>query len=187
MAKIYERSVVTLVAATAAAASEGFLDSRDLSRTWVRPPILLKCQDEAGMFGQLVLDDLNSSEDVDPLDMRGWTLQERLLSPRTLAYGTKTLRWSCLSRSYRDSELQYSENIETSYLTRGAAAFHNISQIDDIWETIVKQYTERQLTFQDDKLMALAAVAERQPPGIAVQGNFVLHRGPEQVLTAIIQ
>jgi len=161
MAKIYEQSVVTLVAAAAGAVSEGFLRPRNLSKAWIRPPIQLRCLDESGTTGHILLHDLNKNEDVSPLDIRGWSLQERLLSPRTLAYGTKTLRWSCLSCSYRDSELQYPENINISFIARGAALFHGSIVIKNIWRTIVEQYTERQLTFDDDKLLAIAAVAER--------------------------
>jgi len=157
MAKIYEQSVVTLVAAAASAVSEGFLGPRNLSNAWIRPPIQLRCQSESGTIGHILLHSLSPNKYVSPLDMRGWALQERLLSPRTLIYGTKTLRWSCLSQSYRDSGLQYWESSNVASISRGAALF----EVMGIWSIVVEQYTERRLTFDDDKLIALAAVAER--------------------------
>ena len=34
----------------------------------------------------------------EPLNTRGWTLQESLLAPRTLSYGTQQMFWECLER-----------------------------------------------------------------------------------------
>ncbi|CAF9905836.1 MAG: hypothetical protein ALECFALPRED_001360 [Alectoria fallacina] len=34
----------------------------------------------------------------EPLNTRGWTLQESLLTPRTLSYGTQQMIWECLER-----------------------------------------------------------------------------------------
>lgn len=170
MAKMYEHSLVTLVAASASTVLEGFLGPRDLSKAYVRPPVQLRCQTESGAKGSIMLHDLDLNEDthVDPLDRRGWALQERLLSPRTLVYGSKTLRWACLSRSYRDSELHYPVNAGLGYVSRGAAMFYG--NMGDIWKHIVEQYTERRLTFDDDRLIALAAVAERYN---FWQGNYL--------------
>ena len=35
---------------------------------------------------------------AEPLDTRGWALQESLLSPRTLSYGSQQMTWECLQR-----------------------------------------------------------------------------------------
>jgi hypothetical protein len=43
------------------------------------------------------------------------------------------------------------------YVSRGATLFQRWS---DFWDIIVEQYTERKLTVKDDRLIALAAVAE---------------------------
>lgn len=161
MAKIYQHSKVTLVAASASTASEGFLGPRNLSKAYTKPPIQLRCQIGSGAIGAIMLHDLDRRKEthMDPLDRRGWALQERLLSPRTLVYGLKTLRWACLSRSHCDSELHYPVNRDLGHVSRGAAIFHG--NMSNIWEYIVEHYTERRLTFDDDRLLALAAVAEK--------------------------
>ncbi len=39
----------------------------------------------------------------EPLNTRGWTLQESLLAPRTLSYGTQQMIWECLERKVGES------------------------------------------------------------------------------------
>ena len=39
----------------------------------------------------------------EPLNTRGWTLQELLLAPRTLSYGTQEMTWECLERKVGES------------------------------------------------------------------------------------
>lgn len=39
----------------------------------------------------------------EPLNTRGWTLQESLLAPRTLSFGTQQMVWECLERKLGES------------------------------------------------------------------------------------
>ena len=39
----------------------------------------------------------------EPLNTRGWSLQESLLAPRTLSYGTQQMIWECLERKVGES------------------------------------------------------------------------------------
>jgi hypothetical protein len=98
---------------------------------------------------------------------RGWTYQEHQLSPRILVYGACELIYWCAESSHRDggSEHPYwQEHNQYAALllyqaqlgASGATIEHPKS-----WGDIVENYSQRHLTVEDDKLPALAAVAER--------------------------
>jgi hypothetical protein len=112
---------------------------------------------------------------VGPLAHRGWTLQERTLSYRTLYYGNRQIYWQCpLSRKAADGEVvpvlastsswtmssDHSEWPDLLGLKRlskltpeGEIAIHTA------WRTILQIYVARDLTKQTDKLPALAGMA----------------------------
>ncbi|KAG4253965.1 hypothetical protein FPRO04_06699 [Fusarium proliferatum] len=101
-----------------------------------------------------------------PLSSRAWVFQERLLSPRTLHFGSDRISWEC----------DRSRNL-TEYLPEGvnddrwygfdclAQNAFNVRQKGDIFTyyyDLVFPYMTRQLSHpDDDKLVAFAAVARR--------------------------
>ncbi|EXJ67966.1 uncharacterized protein A1O5_08580 [Cladophialophora psammophila CBS 110553] len=112
----------------------------------------------------------------EPLNKRGWTLQERLLSPRTLHFGTEELYWEC--QQYLLAEdgalLQrefptISKVIESRRLASSSAANGSDSVTDsevkstrpwpNVWLRLIEEYTSRNLTRDQDKLPALSGVA----------------------------
>jgi hypothetical protein len=95
MAGIYQNSLLTIAATSASTCTEGFISYRD-------PPICdviienlpWACQD--GNRGRISLHLQSYSRvDQEPLNRRAWTLQERLLSPRVLPFGSQELVWKC--------------------------------------------------------------------------------------------
>lgn len=110
----------------------------------------------------------NNGQGVDyPLFTRGWTYQEHQLSPRILVYGSCEMIYWCAESSHRDGgnehpywqeHNQYAGSLfyQAQLGASGAATEHPKS-----WGDIVENYSQRHLTVEDDKLPALAAVAER--------------------------
>jgi hypothetical protein len=96
-------------------------------------------------------------------------MQEDLLSPRLLVYGSKSSKWVCMSRSYRDSYLR-----RDSYNDQGAASLPQ----SDNWKGVVTRYTACQLSFKTDTLNAVAAIAEDY-------GNLRLGCGGDQYLAGL--
>lgn len=92
MRMVYRNAHVTIIAASSAKAVDGFLQDRSA------PPhtrLPFHCPDgRLGTFS-LLPDAYIESEEAEPVDTRGWCLQERLLSPRALIYTSSTLQFEC--------------------------------------------------------------------------------------------
>lgn len=122
-----------------------------------------------------------------PLNTRGWTLQEALLSPRALSYGSQQMVWECLERQideggrpvapgekYRDKKF-IQELLTSQSNARKQSAFRKAvslsSYVTDTWQKqferpydrwfdIVTEYTSRRLTVATDILPALSGLAK---------------------------
>ncbi|CZR69822.1 uncharacterized protein PAC_19722 [Phialocephala subalpina] len=79
----------------------------------------------------------------DPLYSRAWALQERMLSPRVLIFGSEELYWECYNSH-----------------THGIL-FKKLSDkpSPSDWHTVIRDYTCRNLTDEKDKLPALTGLA----------------------------
>ncbi|KAK4445689.1 HET-domain-containing protein, partial [Podospora aff. communis PSN243] len=158
MARICKDSTVTIAAASAFSVEEGFLETRQ-PRPCTYPSFLLP---------------FRGWKDKRPINRRAWTLQERLLSPRLVNYGTRGLSWQCqtslrahggMGRFVRDE----SRRLDSAFFLPDRPAL-DAESLHDSWNTIVTDYTGREVSFADDKLVALAAVAsEFQNQGLGNQ------------------
>jgi hypothetical protein len=92
-----------------------------------------------------------------PLSHRAWVHQERLLSPRIIHFGEMQLFWEC-------SQLRACETFpigvhERMYTNKVPFSLHE--QDRDQWIKIVEAFSRASLTKAQDKLVAIAGVAER--------------------------
>ena len=108
-------------------------------------------------------------KDADHLSKRGWTLQETLLSRRTIHYSATELKWNCQKRSCFERNLNeapvnhpreqgflilssflliHKKNLETGY----RYAFER-------WYDILDDYAFRALSVSSDKLPAISGLA----------------------------
>jgi hypothetical protein len=94
--------------------------------------------------------------DKEPLNLRAWTLQERLLSSRAVIYGTDTLAWHCQSSSDRTGSLS---PLDTDRVKEIHLPEYSTSYDAPGWRKIAEDYSKRQLTHPGDKLPALAGIA----------------------------
>jgi hypothetical protein len=99
------------------------------------------------------------SYNTSPLRNRGWTLQERELSVRTVFFVRDQMLWECQKR------------VATEQFPRPRKRGDNNNRLfflpsNDVetsvfrWYTMVYHYTERELSFQSDKLPAISGLAE---------------------------
>lgn len=114
-----------------------------------------------------------------PIHTRGWTLQEQLLSTRTLIFGNGILHWECLcqytteadptSSAYRDAQLaRYVPQIEAKCSIRGVSS--GSGQLAEtwcwkkspfeVWQDLVGEVTRRDFTKFEDRLPAFMGVAK---------------------------
>jgi hypothetical protein len=99
-----------------------------------------------------------------PLVTRGWTFQERFLSPRLLYFGRDELSWECADTTACEckTKVKYSDS-----MTKGE--FYSImllntwaepdGKLAKLWRTLVQDYSGLGLTVEYDKLPALAGIA----------------------------
>ena len=99
---------------------------------------------------------------------RGWTFQERLLSPRTVHFG-KQMYWECRSRRASTafpSTVDYPGLFADDFVLKFKQLTLNSRQdvageLHSIWCSVVRDYSGRDLTKPSDRLVALSGVAKR--------------------------
>jgi hypothetical protein len=84
-----------------------------------------------------------------PLLRRAWVYQERQLSPRTVHFGQQQIFWAC------NSSFQSQDGWYPSRLNPGKKK----SLLD--WKCIVSEYSALQLSYESDRLPAIAAIVLR--------------------------
>ncbi len=171
----YKNASLTIAVDSAASDDEGFLH---IERSNEQP---------LAVFPITSFDGQHSSDFVfvrkarrrvkEPLDTRGWTLQENILSPRTLHYTSRELKWECQTQIAFESDLDpggdgYGYN-KQDFLTPPRAWFKMspdaISADPGLewlhwtllprWYDILDEHNRRVLTYQSDKLPAISGVA----------------------------
>ena len=114
MGRIYRNSLVTIAALGSTDSMSGCFTERE---NFSGQPCKLGLKVPEGVFGsrsggvyvrlkQGTGDNAmfaERAEERGPLDSRGWVLQERVLSTRTLNYTSQELRWECISQECSES------------------------------------------------------------------------------------
>ena len=161
MCRIYQQATVTIVAASATSASQGFLEDRKPPAPALQIPFW--APDDSLTTVYLRPEELYNDE-KEPINSRAWTLQEQLLSPRLLIYATHTLQYQCREQTVNlGNSIHAPTQLESR---RYLGVLDHISEetrdqaVGRVWVDIIRMYSQRQLSFQEDKLTALAGVAE---------------------------
>lgn len=88
------------------------------------------------------------------LDERGWTLQEDILSTRTVGVANSELKWRCGSGACWETGIDFA---------RGVGVYTNLPLLENglsvkqnpIWLKWMENYSRRRLTFPEDRLVAM--------------------------------
>jgi len=179
MAEIYSHSVITISATMASTPSQGFLRRRkaglDPKLSWIHPVTHQKGTLNIRSKGQAWIDLLSVDS---PLMKRGWTLQERLLSPRVLHYGLHTFYWEC-RECLRSEDPQFNRDLNPDEGEKdlGYRKFLKQSKnrwmIFEYWSSIVEDYTSRHLSNEADKLLAVSGLAH----AVRLKTGDIYHAG----------
>ncbi|KAJ8489930.1 hypothetical protein ONZ51_g2646 [Trametes cubensis] len=192
MRDVYRNAYVTIDASTAAKVSEGFLQDREL-RPMPDAVLPFICPRAGGpaeqsangtqlgmVYVKLGFNDDNyctfgeyERDDPDSYTaLRGWCLQERLLSTRLLIFNSETLRLRCHTTTHNIGGADHNGRHDTTRIPD--AVFHPdrlIARHSDKWQAIhrawlkiVEEYTRANLSNPEDKLNAISAVAEMFAP-----------------------
>ena len=111
--------------------------------------------------------------DSQSLHRRAWCLQETEISPRLLSVGADQLYWQCREAVCRESNptAVYSPELLSKSATTGHWPFvkrtfdHNATSSSFksyvSWYMLVERYSQRQITFRNDKMPAISALAKQ--------------------------
>jgi hypothetical protein len=118
---------------------------------------------------------------------RAWVFQERLFSRRMILYGREQVLWECRvhleteswfgydnGSTYKSSKYQYCHNVKDSVNKRIRKAVKGLSGSSSIiplmsplwddltlnWGDIIGQYSQLELTYEQDRLPAMEALAQ---------------------------
>ena len=165
MGNIYQNSICTIAALGASNSFAGLFSQRE------QP---CKLPGEIDLIARVSRRRIGFCEQK-PLHRRAWVLQERLLSPRTLQFGRGGISWECheltanetsiesillSSLDYRETKLkeEFAQLRQCHLLS--TASKETGSYFSRVWHEIVKTYSELELTFPSDKLIAFSGVTD---------------------------
>ncbi|KAI0325395.1 HET-domain-containing protein [Cubamyces sp. BRFM 1775] len=190
MRYVYRHAVLTIDASSAARVSEGFLQDRALEPMpnavlpLLCPPGNPSEQSADGTWVGLIYlvekwsmirtrhHSISNGKPTSHTASRGWCLQERLLSTRSLVFTTQTLQLRCHTETHNVGGAGHNGYNDAPQLPD--AIFHpdrhlapgsnEWKGIHSRWWRIVEDYTRRKLSNPSDRLVAISALAEMFAP-----------------------
>lgn len=187
MGQIYQNAFLTISAGRASTCNDGFLgrdfDVLDLYSL----PSPIGGPDGSLVIPQNNYKSNLMNPPTQPVTTRAWTLQETMLSQRLLIFTDVQVFWRCQTCFRTDGSVAMdwdSWSVSSGFIWLAPEATHELSRkptkpwkldfwkhksskVPDRskafaqWQSTVHNYTERQLTVEGDKLLAVAAVAEK--------------------------
>lgn len=169
MPMIYQQAWVTISASSASNCSEGFLHPRTYSSMFGRPVALRYLTIDGMRTGTIVLAESRYSSGLElldfniPIQRRAWTFQEQKLSTRLLDFGNHFLAFNCRTGRICESTGWTNWSRPRKEIWSPIAPCYNLyfTGLDLIpWHWVVRDYVARVLTYPEDKLTAIGALAD---------------------------
>ncbi|KAK5655562.1 hypothetical protein OQA88_5493 [Cercophora sp. LCS_1] len=165
MGQVYKNATITLAAASARGVSEGFLHARTAPSTIPAP--FYSGADKVGTVQ--VMRTWDASYDcMKPLNARGRTLQEALLSRRMQIYGERGQVWRCQTDQPKrcpGSPLAcFADHATLPPEVFDPTQVFNPETATSTWNILVSSYTRRVLSFREDRLAAITGIISELKP-----------------------
>ena len=171
MGQIYKRCALSLAATSATDCNGGLFFERDpymlqpvrVFARWPlcdrsRPMAWYNCFIQAPYFNNIMASHLNT---------RGWVVQERLLPPRILHCSKRELVWECnkmiATETFPEAILAGRDHNPTDRLVQLLAFMpseRGQDEVHDGWLRVITQYSECNLSREEDVLIAISGVAQ---------------------------
>jgi Heterokaryon incompatibility protein (HET) len=169
MHAVYRHAYLNIAATNSPNSSVGLFFHCDPS-TLGETPVTLSAGPLSGLYRLVDQDYYTHLVDNAPLNRRAWVVQERLLSTRTVHFAAEQVLWDCYSLTSSET---FPAGVETwspahsgfinakrgSLTLREAGSGSEDAAIQQ-WSDIVCDYSAAGLTFQKDKIVAIAGAAE---------------------------
>jgi hypothetical protein len=155
MGSIYSNACLTLAATSSDSPKEGLL----------HPFQGAQCVE---IHGETTIVRMETHRTIDkasePLNIRGWTLQEAVLASRLVCFGKEQWLWKCPTRYATEDGLIDGPRLLDNNTMQWAVLVNQGSGHDGKdylrhWYKLVSNYSKRQLTYQSDKYNAIAGLA----------------------------
>ena len=159
MGSVYVNAYLTIAAANAKDDNDGFLHPRIDALTSLR--IISSTGNSAQVYLQTQHDGtkVKAYNVEEPLDTRGWALQEQRLSRRSLRFGSTQMSWDCQCFSLNESGTDHYVGIRISMELLQPQSTISSPLSYDAWYAMVSSFVRRRLTYDTDKLPALSGLA----------------------------
>ncbi|KAK4161879.1 heterokaryon incompatibility protein-domain-containing protein [Cladorrhinum sp. PSN259] len=115
-----------------------------------------------------------------PLSKRGWVFQERALSPRIAHFTRDQIFWECLTQEASEvlpRGLGKQRRLGRWDIGAGMSTSWSPNRLRQQWKAVVSFYSRTSLSFVDDRLLAVSALAKRF--------CLVMGRKPDEYLAGI--
>lgn len=155
MSAVYSNAMVTFAATSAESPAVGLLNPFQAARC-------VKIHGDLAMVRMETHTSIDKSSE--PLNTRAWVLQESVLPPRIVSFGREQWLWKCPSRYATEDGLVDEPRVEGDSLNYWYTIMQGKPDSDaesylKHWYRLVPDYSRRRLTFRDDKLKAIAGMA----------------------------
>ncbi|CAO2651394.1 Nn.00g039640.m01.CDS01 [Neocucurbitaria sp. VM-36] len=165
MASIYERAFVTIAALCGKGSKDGLRPLvKDRFQVRKLQHVDLHVRSRHFEFPPNFNSNDTVSEGVWPLLSRAWVYQERRLSPRIIYFSAYQLVWECRSaRRSQDGtcDQQWDHGAEGGATPTLRKFGVDMKDPVDAWQKAVVEYARLNLTYESDRLPAIAALAEQ--------------------------
>jgi hypothetical protein len=158
MADIYQGCLLTIAAAAAANSAQGLFSHISPESRGVLLSDLTEQEYDSNVWIRQIL--LHKRE---PLETRGWVLQERALSPRTLYFGKDELFWVCLEAAVcQCNQWHNPSNTLKSKIHRVTKGYPRPREdVFRDWYSVVEEYSYLQLSREEDIFPAISGISKQ--------------------------
>ncbi|EXL75366.1 serine/threonine protein kinase [Fusarium oxysporum f. sp. conglutinans race 2 54008] len=171
MGQVFSNAYCTIAATSAAASNEGFLTPKlnsALSAT-VEPP-------EGGLLHiSEFMENCNRDLELAPLNTRGWVMQERALSRRTLHFTNTQVYWECgnglhCERLFKLSNPQ-SALFADSDFPRAILKYYKGGRIT-LFQNLYEKYSRLNFSYTSDRPVAILGLEKHLSYVLQTRGEF---------------
>jgi hypothetical protein len=168
MSEIYTHSAITIAATSCADSQGGLFLPRSAGQTAQLPWTTSdSCPPERVSFRSHDPTRYSSLVMEGPLNKRGWVLQERYLSRRTVHFTSDRLFWECRQTTLEEGLTNANSpdwlpmrEFHLSSLQEKIKTPADMHRLGDGWRLVIEYYARTQLTYTSDRLPALAGLAK---------------------------
>ncbi|KAH7305851.1 hypothetical protein B0I35DRAFT_492482 [Stachybotrys elegans] len=159
MGDVFSAAYCTITASSAETSSAGFLTHRD-----PRSCVQIDTADRGTLYVCRAIDDFPQDVEISVLNSRGWVLQERALSRRSIHYTSTQIYWECSSGVYCET-LAHIQNSKAAFLgdsnfpSTALAYYRDGRQI--LIQDLYERYSTLAFTRWSDRAVAILGLQKR--------------------------